>query len=58
MRTTTTYTPVRWIMLIVAVLLFLLATFGIGNIGTVSTVDLGLAFFAGAFLVPGVAVAP
>jgi hypothetical protein len=41
---------IRSILLLVAVVLFLLAAFGI-SLGTVSIVSLGFACFAGAFLV-------
>ena len=41
---------IRSILLLVAVVLFLLAAFGIG-FGEISLLPLGLAFFAGAFLV-------
>ncbi len=41
---------VRSILLLVAVVLFVLAAFGF-DLGTISLVPLGLAFFAGAFLV-------
>ena len=41
---------VRSILLIVAIILFVLAAVGFG-LGDVSLVPLGLAFFAGAFLV-------
>ena len=41
---------VRSILLIVAVICFVLAAIGIG-LGNISLVALGLAFFAGAFLV-------
>jgi hypothetical protein len=40
----------RPILLLVAVVLFLLAAFGI-DLGQISLIPLGLAFFAGAFLV-------
>lgn len=40
------------ILLIIAVILFLLAAFGIA-LGTVALLPLGLAFFAGAFLLGG-----
>ncbi len=39
------------IMLIIAVVLFVLAAFGV-QVGVVAFTPLGLAFFAGAFLVP------
>ena len=41
---------IRSIMLLVAVVLFVLAAFGIG-LADISLTPLGLAFFAGAFLV-------
>jgi len=41
---------IRSILLLVAVVLFVLAAVGI-NLGDISLVALGLAFFAGAFLV-------
>ena len=41
---------IRSILLLVAVVLFVLAAIGV-NVGGVSLVPLGLAFFAGAFLV-------
>lgn len=41
---------VRSILLIVAVILFVLGAFGV-DLGTISLVPLGLAFFAAAFLV-------
>jgi hypothetical protein len=40
---------IRSIVLLVAVVLFVLAAFGV-SLGTVGLVPLGLAFFAGAFL--------
>ena len=40
----------RSILIMVAVILFLLATFGVA-LGTIALLPLGLAFFAGAFLV-------
>jgi hypothetical protein len=40
---------IRSILLLVAVVLFVLAAVGVG-LGTVGLVPLGLAFFAGAFL--------
>ncbi|HJP71218.1 MAG TPA: hypothetical protein VJ975_05820 [Candidatus Limnocylindria bacterium] len=40
----------RSILLIVAIVLFVLAAIGVG-LGDISLVPLGLAFFAGAFLV-------
>lgn len=40
----------RSILILVAVILFLLATFGVA-LGTIALVPLGLAFFAAAFLV-------
>ncbi len=39
------------ILLIIAIVLFVLAAFGV-QIGVVAFTPLGLAFFAGAFLVP------
>jgi hypothetical protein len=44
------YSPIRWLLLIIAVLLFLLAAFSVA--APINLVDLGLAFFAGASLVP------
>ena len=41
---------IRSILLLIAVVLFVLAAFGVA-LGTVGLVPLGLAFFAGAFLV-------
>jgi hypothetical protein len=41
---------IRSILLLVAVVLFALAAFGVG-LGRISIVSLGFAFFAGAFLV-------
>ena len=41
---------IRSILLLVAVVLFVLAAVGVG-VGDISLVPLGLAFFAGAFLV-------
>jgi hypothetical protein len=40
---------IRSIVLLVAVVIFVLAAFGV-SLGTVGLVPLGLAFFAGAFL--------
>ena len=50
-RVVTTWTPIRWLLLAVAVILFVLAAFGVA-FGAVSIVPLGLAFFAAAFWVP------
>lgn len=41
---------IRSILLLVAVVVFVLAAFGV-SLGTVGLIPLGLAFFAGAFLV-------
>lgn len=41
---------IRSILLLVAVVIFVLAAFGV-SLGEISLVPLGLAFFAGAFLV-------
>ena len=41
----------RMLLLLVAVIIFVIAAFGV-KVGDVSLVALGLAFFAGAFLVP------
>jgi hypothetical protein len=41
---------IRSILILVAVVIFVLAAFDV-NLGTVGLVPLGLAFFAGAFLV-------
>ena len=49
-----TYTAVRPILLVLAIICFVLGMFSVGL--PVNAVDLGLALFAGAFLVP-VAVA-
>lgn len=46
-----TWTPLRWLLLAVAVILFALAAFGVG-FGAIEIVPLGLAFFAAAFWVP------
>jgi hypothetical protein len=46
---------VRMILLLVAVILFVLAAFGV-DLGSIAIVPLGLAFFAGAFLVPDTVV--
>lgn len=48
----TSLNPVRWLLLAIAVILFVLAAFGV-SFGGVNLVDLGLAFGFGAFLVPG-----
>lgn len=48
--TMTTTAGLRLLLLIIAVLLFLLATFGVQ--APINLVDLGLAFGFGAFLVP------
>jgi hypothetical protein len=53
--TPATYTPLRWILLLIAVILFLLGAFSVGL--PLNPIDLGLAFFAAAFLVPWTAVA-
>lgn len=46
------YTPVRWILVIIAILLFLLAAFHANPFGNVDLLPLGLAFGFGALLVP------
>ena len=43
---------IRTLCLLVAVILFLVATFGVVDLKGISLVALGLAFFAAAFLVP------
>lgn len=45
------WTPLRWILLVVAVILFILAAFGV-QLGAVNLVDIGLALGFGSFLVP------
>jgi hypothetical protein len=45
-----TYTPVRAILIVLAIICFVLGMFSVAL--PVNIVDLGLAFFAGAFLVP------
>lgn len=40
------------LLILIAVVLFLLAAFGVGAIGGAGTVPLGLGFFAASFLVP------
>lgn len=40
------------VLILLAVIFFAIAAFGIGSLGPVSTVPLGLAFFAAGFLVP------
>ena len=47
----------RMLLLVVAVIIFVIAAFGV-KVGDVSLVALGLAFFAGAFLVPDAALGP
>jgi hypothetical protein len=47
----------RMILLLIAVVLFVLAAVGV-DLGSLAIVPLGLAFFAGAFLVPDTVVAP
>lgn len=47
----TVYTPIRWVLLAIAVILFVLAAFHVG-FGSVDILPLGLAFFAAAFWVP------
>jgi len=52
-RVVVTWTPIRFIVLIIAVLLFLLSAFHANPFGgAVDLVALGLAFGFGAFLVP------
>jgi hypothetical protein len=46
------YTPLKWILIAIAVVLFLLSAFGV-SLGAVEMTDLGLAFGFAAFLVPG-----
>jgi hypothetical protein len=47
------YTPIRWILVIIAILLFLLAAFHANPFGaSVDLIPLGLAFGFGALLVP------
>jgi hypothetical protein len=48
------YTPIRVVILLVAVLCFALATFSVSV--PINLVDLGLALFAASFLVPWVDV--
>jgi len=50
-RVVVAWTPIRFILLIGAVLLFLLAAFGV-SLGGMNLVDLGLALGFGSFLVP------
>jgi hypothetical protein len=45
------WTPLRWILLAIACILFILAAFGV-NLGSVNIVDIGLALGFGSFLVP------
>ena len=45
----------RMILLLMAVILFVLAAVGV-DIGSIAILPLGLAFFAGAFLVPDTVV--
>lgn len=45
------YTPLKWILIALACVLFLLAAFGV-SLGSVNLVDLGLALGFAAFLVP------
>jgi hypothetical protein len=40
------------VLVLISVVLFLLAAFGIAAVGGVGTVPLGLGFFASSFLVP------
>jgi hypothetical protein len=47
----------RTLLLLVAVIVFVIAALGV-HVGDVSLVALGLAFFAGAFLVPETAIGP
>lgn len=47
----TYYTPLRWILLVIAVLLFLLAAFHV-TFSSIDVIALGLAFGFGSFLVP------
>jgi hypothetical protein len=46
---------IRMLLLLIAVIIFVIAAFGV-KVGDVSLVALGLAFFAGAFLVPETAL--
>ena len=46
---------VRTLCLLIAVILFVIAAFGV-DVGSISLVSLGLAFFAAAFLVPDTVV--
>ncbi len=46
----------RTLLLLIAVICFVLAAIGL-DLGTISLLPLGLAFFAGAFLVPDTALA-
>jgi len=46
------WTPLRWILLAIAVILFILAAFGIKVLGPVDTVDIAFACGFGSFLVP------
>jgi len=49
----TYYTPIRWVVVIIAVLLFLLAAFHANPFGSsVDIIPLGLAFGFGALLIP------
>ena len=45
------WSVLRWVLLVIAVILFILAAFGV-SLGAVNLVDLGLAFGFGAGLVP------
>lgn len=47
----------RTLLLLIAVILFVIAAFGV-DVGGVSLVALGLALFAAAFLVPDTAIQP
>jgi hypothetical protein len=47
----------RMLLLLIAVIVFVIAAFGV-HVGDVSLVAIGLAFFAGAFLVPDTLLGP
>jgi hypothetical protein len=47
----------RMLLLLIAVIVFVIAAFGV-RVGDVSLVAIGLAFFAGAFLVPDTLLGP
>ena len=46
------WTPLRWILLVLAVIGFIIAAFGTKTLGPLDTVDISLALGFGSFLVP------